>query len=112
MITDFMNDAANRGQEVFLNNKGANPFTITGTSGWNAAQVKSVRLLGSDSAVTFEMTEAGLQITPPTDLGSSVYAWSFEIVSNEQQHHPNTLVNDADKALNGTRKVDLEGSAP
>ncbi len=85
------------------------PFTIMGTSGWKADQVKSVRLLGSDSSVSWKMTPQGLRLTPPSDPGSSVYAWSFEIVTDEQQHHPNSIVTDADKVFSGTRRVDLEG---
>ncbi|EMI17109.1 Glycoside hydrolase, family 29, subgroup, partial [Rhodopirellula maiorica SM1] len=58
------------------------PFTITGTAGWNADQVTSVRLLGSDSQTTWEMTPRGLQITPPKEFGRSKYAWTFEIVTD------------------------------
>ena len=86
-------------------------FTITGTAGWTQDQIEDVRLLGSDSSITWEMSEQGIQITPPTDLGSSQYAWSFEIQTNEEQHHPNVIVRDANKALKGTKKVDLEGNA-
>jgi hypothetical protein len=85
------------------------PFTITGTAGWRADHIKSVQLLGSDAAVSFTMTPQGLQITPPSDLGSSQYAWSFEIVTDARQHHPNAIVNDADRVFQGTKKVDLEG---
>ena len=85
------------------------PFVITGTAGWNAAQVTSVALLGSDADVRWEMTPAGLQITPPADLGKSQHAWSFEIVTDREQHHPNVIQKDATKALQGTKKVDLEG---
>jgi len=84
---------------------------ITGTAGWHAGQVKSVKLLGSDAAVSWEMTPAGVQITPPADLGASQYAWSFEIVTDEEQHSPNVIVNDAGKALKNTRRVDLDGRA-
>jgi alpha-L-fucosidase len=85
------------------------PFTLTGTAGWAADQVKSVRLLGSDATIRWTMTSQGLQITPPADLGASQYAWSFEIVTTEEQHHSNVIVRDADKALKGTKAVDLEG---
>ena len=85
------------------------PFVITGTAGWDAAKVKSVRLLGSDAPVSSQMTPQGLSITPPADLGQSEHAWSFEIVTDENQHHPNVIVNDADNALQGTKAVDLEG---
>ncbi|MDF7809083.1 alpha-L-fucosidase [Pontiellaceae bacterium B12219] len=86
------------------------PFTITGTAGWQAKQVKSVRLLGSTANVKWKMTPGGLQITPPADLGASQFAWSFEIVTTEEQHHPNVIQHDADKALKGTGKVDLDGN--
>jgi alpha-L-fucosidase len=84
-------------------------FTIEATSGWKKYQVKSVKLLGSGATVKWSMTRAGLRITPPRDLGKSKYAWAFEIVTDKEQHHPNVIVTDADKAFEGTRKVDLEG---
>ena len=87
-------------------------FTINGTSDWSAEQVKSVRLLGSESKVEWSMTDNGVQITPPADLGESQYAWSFEVATAQEQHSPNAIVRDADKALKGTKKVDLEGNAP
>jgi alpha-L-fucosidase len=89
--------------------KPAVPFTITGTAGWKADQVQSVRLLGSKEAVTWTMTPMGLKITPPQALGDSFYAWTFEIVTDTEQHYPNVIVNDADKTFKGTKKVDLEG---
>ena len=55
------------------------------------------------------MTPAGLQITPPAELGKSNYAWSFEIATDEPQHTPNVIIKDADAALRNTRKVDLDG---
>ncbi|CAA6677780.1 MULTISPECIES: alpha-L-fucosidase [unclassified Lentimonas] len=85
------------------------PFIIDGTAGWVDANVKSVRLLGSDAEVAHEMTPQGLRISPPTDLGNSQYAWSFEIVTDEEQHHPNVVELDADKALSGTKRVNLDG---
>nr|QTJ01949.1 GH29 fucosidase [uncultured bacterium] len=87
-----------------------NSFTITGTAGWDADQVKNVSLLGSDAEVTWKMTDKGLKITPPSNLGQSQYAWSFEITTNTEQHHPNVIVLDVDKALKGTKKVDLDGN--
>ncbi|WP_231617878.1 alpha-L-fucosidase [Novipirellula aureliae] len=87
------------------------PFVITGMAGWDAEKVASVRLLGSDAPVSYQMTPQGLKITPPTDLGQSEHAWSFEIVTDENQHHPNVIVHDADQALTGTKEVDLEGRA-
>ena len=85
------------------------PFTIEATAGWKKADVKSVRLLGSESAVDWAMTSEGLRITPPSDLGTSQFAWSFEIVTTSEQHHPNVIVSDADQALKRTGKVDLDG---
>ena len=84
-------------------------FTIDATAGWKENQVKFVRLLGSDAEVTWAMTSEGLRITPPKDLGSSQYAWSFEILTNEVQYHPNAILNGVDKALEHTRKVNLDG---
>lgn len=86
------------------------PFTITGTAGWSAKQVTSVRLLGSAAKVSWTMTSDGLQITPPADLGGSEYAWAFEIVTTKDQHHPNVIEKSAAKALKGTKAVDLEGN--
>jgi len=64
------------------------PFTIEATQGWKASQVKSVRLLGSDKPVDWTMTAQGLRITAPSDLGSSRFAWSFEIITDQTQRHP------------------------
>ena len=91
--------------------KPTKPFPIEGTAGWGEDMVKSVTLLGSPAEVAWQMTPAGLQITPPTQLGESDHAWSFEIVTGQQQHSPNVIVKDADHALKNTRKVDLEGRA-
>ena len=85
------------------------PFTIEATAGWKAADVNSVRLLGSESTVDWAIEKGGLRITPPSDLGKSQYVWSFEIVTNSQQHQPKAIVSDANKALKRTRKVDLDG---
>jgi alpha-L-fucosidase len=90
--------------------KPAAPFTITGTAGWSADQIQVVRLLGSDAKVFWKMTPQGLQITPPADLGRSQYAWSFEILTSEEQHHANAIETDASAALKGTKKVDLDGN--
>ena len=38
-----------------------------------------------------------------------MYAWAFEIVTDREQHSPNVIQHDAPKALQGTKKVDLEG---
>jgi alpha-L-fucosidase len=85
------------------------PFTISGTLGWEAGQVNTVRLLGSNAEVDWAMTQQGLRITPPADLGRSMVAWAFEIVTDRQQHSPNVIQHDATKALQGTKRVDLEG---
>jgi hypothetical protein len=70
-------------------------FVVTGAIGRRAGQVKSVRLLGSDAMVRWAMTSRGLQITPPADLGGSVHAWAFEIVTDREQHTPNRIQPDA-----------------
>jgi len=87
------------------------PFTIEATAGWKKNQVKSVKLIGSKSSVSWKMTPAGLQITPPSDLGFSMFAWSFEILTNQEQHHPNVIETDGTKAMRGTKKVNLDGHA-
>ncbi len=85
------------------------PFTIHGTKGWTASSISHVRLLGSDAKVSWLMTEQGLQITPPSTLGKSKYAWSYEILTDREQHQPSAIQSDASRALKGTKKVDLEG---
>jgi alpha-L-fucosidase len=87
------------------------PFTIEATAGWQAADVTSVRLLGSESAIDWAIGPGGLRIMPPSDPGKSQFAWSFEIITKSQQHQPNVIVSDPDQALRRTRKVDLEGNA-
>ena len=87
------------------------PFTITGTAGWKAGQVKSVQLIGSGAGVNWLLTPQGLRITPPADLGKSEYAWTFRIITDREQHTPAVIQHDEDKALQGTKKVDLEGHA-
>ncbi|MGE9270237.1 MAG: alpha-L-fucosidase [Verrucomicrobiales bacterium] len=89
--------------------KPVSPFTITGTKGWQDGQVKSVRLLGSSAEVKWTLTPQGVKITPPSELGDSLYAWTFEIVTDREQHTPNVIQRDAGKALKGTKEVDLEG---
>ena len=89
--------------------KPAAPFTIEATAGWTKNQVKSVKLIGSQASVTWKMTPTGLQITPPSDLGDSLFAWSFEILTDQEQHHPKVIETDSTKALKGTAHVDLEG---
>ena len=74
--------------------KPSGPFTIAGTAGWKAANVKSVRLLGSESTVEWSIAPDGLRITPPKNLGKSQFAWSFEIVTDSQQHRPDAIVVD------------------
>ncbi|MGJ8743544.1 alpha-L-fucosidase [Polaribacter sp.] len=85
-------------------------LVIEGTKGWAKNEVKSVNLLGSETVIEWEMTIDGLEIIPPTDLGKSNYAWSFEIETNKEQHKPNVIQTDASKALEGTKKVDLDGN--
>lgn len=84
-------------------------ITIEGTKGWDSNDIKYVRLLGADDEVIWKMTAEGLEILTPSDLGKSKYAWSFEIETNSNQHTPNAIQNDATKALEGTKKVDLDG---
>lgn len=67
------------------------PFTIDATAGWTPDQVNSVKLLGSRAAVDWVMTDAGLKITPPSDLGSSDHAWSFEIATTQAQQSPEVV---------------------
>ena len=67
------------------------PFTIEATKGWTAADVESVRLLGSEGKVEWAIDENGLRITPPADLGASQHAWTFEILTTKNQHVPTTL---------------------
>lgn len=86
------------------------PFTIEPTAGWKTSDVKSVRLIGSQATVDWSIESTGLRITPPRDLGKSKFAWSFEIVTASDQHHPNVIVADVNQALKRTRKVDLEGN--
>ena len=87
------------------------PFTIEATAGWQAGDVTSVRLIGSESTVDWSIRPDGLRITPPSDPGKSQFAWSFEIVTSSEQHHPIAIVSDPDQALKRTRKVELNGNA-
>jgi alpha-L-fucosidase len=80
------------------------PFVIEATAGWEKKQVKSVRLIGSDMDVDWEISAQGLRITPPEDLGESLHAWTFEIGTNQEQHHPNVVQKDASKAMESTEK--------
>ncbi len=86
------------------------PFTLARTAGWGASQIEGVQLLGSDAEVVWEMMAQGLRITPPANLGRSDHAWSFEIQTSVEQHHPNVIQRDADRALSGTKEVDLDGN--
>ncbi len=70
------------------------PFTIEATKGWTAADVESVRLLGSEGKVEWAIDDNGLRITPPADLGASQHAWAFEILTDKEQHTPATLGTD------------------
>ena len=83
------------------------PFTIKGTE---TETISSVRLLGSEAPISYEMTPAGLRITPPADLGKSQHAWSFEITTSRDQHTPASIETNSSKALKGTKKVDLDGN--
>ena len=85
-------------------------FVIDATKGWANDEVVSVKLLGSEQDVVWKVTANGLAITPPSDLGKTEYAWSFEIETNSNQHTPNAIQTDASKALQGTKKVNLDGN--
>ncbi|WP_339757466.1 alpha-L-fucosidase [Algoriphagus aquimarinus] len=82
---------------------------IEGTKGWGSADVLDVSLLGSEDEVQWKMTANGLEIITPKNLGKSTYAWAFKIKTKQNQHVPNAIETDADKALKGTQKVDLDG---
>ena len=73
-------------------------------------QVKSVELLGSEAKVVWEMTPAGLQISPPADLGSSTIAWSFKIETDRQQYVPNAIQGYASLPRFGHRVRRLSGA--
>jgi alpha-L-fucosidase len=75
------------------------PFTIEATQGWGAGQVKSVLLLGSEASVAWSMTAGGLRITPPGDLGASMFAWSFAVITDEAQQHASLVETDSNKLL-------------
>lgn len=85
-------------------------FVISGTAEWDASQVTSVRLLGSNAEVAYEVTPQGIRITPPSNRGESKYAWVFEIATTQPQHHANTIEKNPAQAFEGTKKVDLEGA--
>ena len=69
------------------------PFTISNTGGWQESSVQGVRLIGSDAAVDWTLTEEGLHIVPPAELGKSMFAWAYEIVTNKEQHTPTGVWN-------------------
>ena len=85
-------------------------FTITATKGWKKENVKTVSLLGSQEAVDWEITANGLKIMPPANLGTTAHAWSFKIETDSDQFVPSAIQKDASKALDGTKKVDLDGN--
>jgi len=66
-------------------------FLIQPTKGWGGEVVTAVSLLGSEAAVKWEVSDKGLVITPPSDLGVSAFAWSFEIKTTQEQHKPAEL---------------------
>lgn len=84
-------------------------IVIEATKGWSASNIKSITLLGSDVIIEWKVTDDGLEITPPTDLGKSSFAWTFKILTDKEQHTPNVIETNVDKALEGTKKVDLDG---
>lgn len=58
--------------------KPAAPFVIDSTRHWVAEDVRSVSVLGQDGAVDWEMTDAGLRITPPAEL-SGEFVWVLKV---------------------------------
>jgi alpha-L-fucosidase len=64
------------------------PFAINNTKGWQEGSVRGVRLVGSKAVVDWTLTEEGLRVVPPTDLGESMFAWAYEIVTDRDQHTP------------------------
>jgi alpha-L-fucosidase len=89
--------------------KPTKPFVVHGTKGWTKTNIKSVELLGATDKVLWEMTKEGVKITPPKSLGKSQYAWSFKILTDSNQYHPNVIEIDANKVFKGTKKVDVNG---
>lgn len=85
-------------------------FVIEATKGWKTEDIKSVSLLGCEAEVKWNVTAKGLEIIPPLDLGKSKHAWSFTIETTKNQHTPKAIQTDATKALQGTKKVDLDGN--
>jgi len=71
----------------------SNPFTITNTRGWQEGSVQGVRLIGSGAVVDWTLTEEGLHIVPPADLGKSMFAWVYEITTDSEQHTPTGIWN-------------------
>lgn len=85
------------------------PIVIEATKGWDQDAVNAIELLGSNAEIVWAITPEGLEIIPPTNLGKSQYAWSFMIETNTNQHTTSAMQTDAGKALEGTKKVDLDG---
>lgn len=79
--------------------KPVTPFVIEASKGWKKDQVKSVRLIGSDASVEYNISENGLKIIPPKDIGSSKFAWVFEVVTTKNKYHQNVIETDAEKVL-------------
>jgi len=85
------------------------PFIIEASAEWDKNQVKSVQLLGSDAKVSWQMTPKGLRITPPENLGISMFSWTFKVVTTKNQFHPNVIQTNANKVLKGSTNEYLEG---
>ncbi|WP_235292120.1 alpha-L-fucosidase [Portibacter lacus] len=79
--------------------KPISPLVIEASKGWNQNDVKSVKLLGSNAKITWNLTPEGLEIIPPSDLGDSQYAWSFKIETTKEQHETSAIQSDVNKAL-------------
>ncbi|MDF9799261.1 alpha-L-fucosidase [Catalinimonas alkaloidigena] len=84
-------------------------ITLEATKDWSKHEVQSVRLLGSNAAIDWRMSPEGLVIKPPADLGKSRLAWAFEIKTSTKQYSPDAMQTDVEEALQGTKKVNLDG---
>lgn len=93
-----------------LNSRSLTRHLLSPAQPGEAAQnVTSVRLLGAESLVKWTMPPQGLEVSPPVDFGQSSHAWTFQIITDHEQHMPNVIQHEAGKALKGTKEVDLEG---
>ena len=54
------------------------------------------------------MTPDGLKNIAPSDLGSSQYAWSFEVVTAKESISSKCYGKDADKVLERREKLEIK----